>query len=146
MNKFLPMLILVFISCSKGGDSRLAEQAGIQSQQDIEAQNNNQRTWAEKMEIDLNKRKYFFKAITGEFFGSIEIEGIVFNISTKFLTCIQINFSNRVRTLEEINFENKSLTLNMHNKKEIPRVSISGVSCTIKNYRSDVLNSALSII
>lgn len=146
MNKFLPLLILIFISCSKGGDSRLAEQAEIQSQQDVEAQNNNQRTWAEKMEIDLNKRKNFFKAIAGEFEGSVEIEGILFNLSAKFLPSIPISFPNRVRTLEEINFELQSLTLNMHIKLENPRVNNSGVSCTIENYRPDVLNGVLNII
>lgn len=143
---FMFMSLFALLACSKGGDSRLAEQASIQSQQDVEAQNANQRTWAERMENDLNKRKYFFSALQGEFEGNLEIEGIIFNMTAKFLPSFPIEFPQRVRTLDEVNFELQNLTLNMHLKLENPRVSNSGVSCTIENYRPDIFNGVIGII
>ena len=42
------LLSLTLYSCSKGGDERLKEQESIRSQEQINAQNENQREWAEK--------------------------------------------------------------------------------------------------
>ena len=41
----LPCVLL--LSCSKGGDDRLAEQADIQAREQYQAQNENQKMWVE---------------------------------------------------------------------------------------------------
>ena len=94
----LPCVLL--LSCSKGGDDRLAEQADIQAREQYQAQNENQKMWAEKMEDDLNKRKRFIQAIEGDFFGEVDVQNISFDINARFVSSIPIAFPSRVRTLE----------------------------------------------
>ena len=140
----LPCLLL--LSCSKGGDDRLAEQADIQAREQYQAQNENQRMWAEKMEDDLNKRKRFIEAIEGEFFGQVDVQGISFDISSRFVSSIPINFPSRVRTLDEINFELQNLNLNLFVKLENPRVPNSAVTCVVEGYRPDVSKGIVNLI
>ena len=57
MNKIMIMVltVLTLMSCSKNGDDRIAEQEGIRSREQVEAQNNNQREWSEKMEKRISQ-------------------------------------------------------------------------------------------
>lgn len=140
----LPCVLL--LSCSKGGDDRLAEQADIQAREQYQAQNENQKMWAEKMEEDLNKRKRFIQAIEGDFFGEVDVQNISFDINARFVSSIPIAFPSRVRTLDEINFELQNLNLNLFVKLENPRVPNSAVTCVVEGYRPDVNKGAINII
>ena len=140
----LPCVLL--LSCSKGGDDRLAEQADIQAREQYQAQNENQKMWAEKMEEDLNKRKRFIQAIEGEFFGEVDVQNISFDINARFVSSIPIAFPSRVRTLDEINFELQNLNLNLFVKLENPRVPNSAVTCVVEGYRPDVNKGVINII
>ncbi|MEX0799180.1 MAG: hypothetical protein WD025_07030 [Bacteriovoracaceae bacterium] len=143
---FMLSALTVFVACSKGGDDRLAEQANIEAKEQYEAQNQNQRFWAEKMENDLNKRKRFISGIEGEFFGEVEIQDILFNINAQFVSSIPIEFPSRFRTLDEINFELQNLNLNLYLKLENPRVMNSAVTCVIEGYRPNVKEGLINII
>ncbi len=125
------LLSLTFYSCSKGGDERLKEQESIRSQEQVNAQNENQREWAEKMEKDLNQRKHFIEAIEGSFSGEVAVGDIDFDIKARFTSSIPIAYSDRIRTLDEINYELSNLALNINIKLENPRVSNSAVSCIV---------------
>lgn len=138
--------LLTFYSCSKGGDERLKEQESIRSQEQINAQNQNQREWAEKMEKDLNERKHFIQALEGSFMGELSLEGIDFAIKARFTSSIPIAFSDRIRTLDEINYELANLAMNINIKLENPRVSNSAVSCIVQNHKPDVEKGAINII
>ena len=140
----LPCVLL--LSCSKGGDDRLAEQADIQAREQYQAQNENQKMWAEKMEEDLNKRKRFIQAIEGEFFGEVDVQNISFDINARFVSSIPIAFPSRVRTLDEIKFELQNLNLNLFVKLENPRVPNSAVTCVVEGYRPDVNKGVINII
>ena len=140
----LPCVLL--LSCSKGGDDRLAEQADIQAREQYQAQNENQKMWAEKMEEDLNKRKRFIQAIEGDFFGEVDVQNISFDINARFVSSIPIAFPSRVRTLDEINFELQNLKLNLFVKLENPRVPNSAVTCVVEGYRPDVNKGVINII
>ena len=140
----LPCVLL--LSCSKGGDDRLAEQADIQAREQYQAQNENQKMWAEKMEEDLNKRKRFIQAIEGDFFGEVDVQNISFDINARFVSSIPIAFPSRVRTLDEINFELQNLNLNLFVKLENPRVPNSAVTCVVEGYRPDVNKGGINII
>ncbi|MBC74539.1 MAG: hypothetical protein CME64_00835 [Halobacteriovoraceae bacterium] len=140
----LPCLFL--FGCSKGGDDRLAEQADIQAREQYQAQNENQKMWAEKMEDDLNKRKRFIQAIEGEYLGQVDVQDISFDISARFVSSIPIEFPSRVRTLDEINFELQNLNLNLFVKLENPRVSNSAVTCVVEGYRPDVSKGVVNLI
>lgn len=140
----LPCVLL--LSCSKGGDDRLAEQADIQAREQYQAQNENQEMWAEKMEEDLNKRKRFIQAIEGDFFGEVDVQNISFDINARFVSSIPIAFPSRVRTLDEINFELQNLNLNLFVKLENPRVPNSAVTCVVEGYRPDVNKGVINII
>ncbi len=138
--------ILTLFSCSKGGDDRLAEQEDIRAREQINAQNDNQREWSEKMEKDLNERKHFIKAIEGVFSGDLTVDDIDFVIKAELAASIPITFSDRTRTLDEINYELENLALNLHIKLENPRVSNSAVSCTIEGYKPDIEKGLIKII
>ena len=140
----LPCVLL--LSCSKGGDDRLAEQADIQAREQYQAPNENQKMWAEKMEEDLNKRKRFIQAIEGDFFGEVDVQNISFDINARFVSSIPIAFPSRVRTLDEINFELQNLNLNLFVKLENPRVPNSAVTCVVEGYRPDVNKGVINII
>lgn len=147
MKKIILSLALVsLVACSKSGDERLAKQADIQVQEEIRAQNQNQRDWAERMEVDLNERKKFIEAIEGNFSGELDMLNMEFLMKVEFVPSIPIDYPNRVRTLEEINFELQNLSLNIHIKLENPRVPNSAVSCVVNNYRPDVKNGLINII
>lgn len=142
----LTFTIISLVSCSKGGDDRLAEQENIRSKEQINAQNENQKEWAEKMEKDLNERKYFIKAVEGTFTGDLNVDEIDFLIKAELSPSIPIAFSDRTRTLEEINYELENMALNLHVKLENPRVSNSAVSCTIEGYKPDIEKGLIKII
>jgi hypothetical protein len=146
--KLLAILTIIFslFSCSKNGDSRIAEQEDIRAREQVEAQNENQLDWSRKMEKDLNKRKYFIKAIEGVFSGELTVENIDFFIKAEIASSMPIIFSDRSRTLDEINYELENLALNLHIKLENPRVSNSAVSCTIEGYKPDVKKGLIKII
>src|SRR5690606_24523556 len=100
------MILLVhismgFISYSESRDERLAKQADIQGQEEIRAQNQKQREWAERMERDLNERKKFIEAIEGDFSGNLTMSNMEFLMKVQFIPSIPIDYPNRVRTLEE---------------------------------------------
>ncbi len=139
------LIITALFSCSKGGDDRLKEQESIRSQQQINAQNENQSEWAEKMESDLNERKYFIKALEGSFLGDLNLEEMDFTIKARFSSSIPIAFSDRVRTLEEINYELSNLAININVKLENPRVNNSAVSCIVENYKPDINKGTINI-
>lgn len=143
---FMTALVALLASCSKGGDKRLAQQETIRAQEQLQAQNENQKQWAEKMELDLNKRKYFLKAIKGEFEGELNIKGTLFTITAKFLPSIPVQFSDRTRTLEEINYEIQNLSLNLNVKIENPSVDNSASSCTIEGYKPDIANGVIAVL
>lgn len=146
-NYFMTILtLLLIVSCSKGGDERLAEKESIKSREQVEAENENQREWAEKMEKDLNQRKHFIQAVEGKFEGDLTVSGIDFNITANMISSIPINFSDRVRTLDEINYELENLTLTVNVKMENPRIPNSGVSCTIEGHRPDIKNGIIKMI
>ena len=142
----LAITLLSIVGCSKGGDERIAEQENIRSREQINAQNENNREWADKMEKDLNKRKYFIKSIEGTFTGELTVEGIDFVIKAMISPSIPISFSDRIRTLQEINYELENMAINLHIKLENPRVSNSAVSCTIEGYKPDVDKGMINII
>tara|TARA_Y100000768_G_scaffold316878_1_gene252030 strand:- start:806 stop:1450 length:645 start_codon:yes stop_codon:yes gene_type:complete len=142
---FLTLTTLI-VSCSKNGDDRIAEQEEIRTREQIEAQNENQREWAEKLEKDLNERKRFIKSIEGSFSGLIDVRESTFEIQAKFVSSIPIDFSDRVRTLDEINYELQNLNLNLFVKLENPRVSNSAVTCVVEDYRPDIENGVINII
>jgi len=145
-NFILIMAIIIFQSCSKNGDDRLAKQEEIRTKEQIEAQNENQREWGESMEKDLNNRKRFIQSIEGRFNGSIDVRESTFDIQAKFISSIPIEFPSRVRTLDEINFELQNLNLNLFVKLENPRVANSAVTCVVEGYRPDVKNGVINII
>lgn len=142
----MALTIITLASCSKGGDDRIAEQEDIRAREQINAQNNNQREWSEKMEKDLNERKYFIKAIEGVFSGELTVDNIDFTIQAEITSSIPITFSDRTRTLDEINYELENMALNLHIKLENPRISNSAVSCTIEGYKPDIEKGLIKII
>jgi hypothetical protein len=139
-------IILCISACSKGGDDRLAEQEKIRSKEQINALNKNQKEWANKMEKDLNQRKYFIKAIGGTFKGEVAVEDLYFAIKTELSPSIPIMFSDRVRTLDEINYEFENLGINISVKIENPRVPNSAVSCTVEGYKPNIEKGLINII
>lgn len=140
---FLLTIMVMFYSCSKGGDSRLAEQEKIRAKEQVEAENDNLQIKAEAMEGDLDKRKNFFKAIKGKFEGDLTISHTDYVITVEIIPSLPIEFYSRVRTLEEINYEIQNLDLGLSIKVKNPRVINSSVSCMVSSYKSTDLKAGL---
>jgi hypothetical protein len=148
MNKWLILIITFsFLSCVKNtNNDPVKEQADTQSRSQMEAENNNQRLWAQKMEDDLNEVKKFLQGVSGSFLGHVEIENIDFLIKLELISNMPIIFSDRVRTLDEITYELSNIALNINVKLENPRVSNSAVSCIVENYKPDTVKGIVQIL
>jgi hypothetical protein len=140
------MSVMIFVSCSKNGDNRIAEQENIRANEQVEAQNENQNEWAQKMEKDLNERKFFIRSIEGVFAGEMSVGDMDFLVKAEMVSSLPIVFSDRTRTLSEINYELENLALNLHVKLENPRVPNSAVSCTIEGFKPDIKKGLIKII
>jgi hypothetical protein len=147
--KQLIILLLVtisIISCSKGGDGRLAQQEGIRAQEQINTENENRRRINEGAERELDTVKHFMEAVRGEYKGDVEILGSLYDIYVDVTASMPIYYYSRLRTKEEIQFEKEELTLTVRVLIENPSVPNSAVSCIIEDHRPNVNEGFMKII
>lgn len=142
----LALLLILQYSCSRGGDDRLKEQEKIRTQEQISGDNENKQAWAEKLEEDLNERKYFIEAVEGSYSGIVEIGEVEFNVRVSIVSNIPILYFDRTRTLDEINHEISNLAVNLNLKIENPSVEYSAVSCSVEDFLPDFKNGRMNII
>ena len=126
---------MLAVSCSKGGDDRLAKQEEIRAREQVEAGNNNQRSLNAGAEKELNEMKSFMQAVEGEYSGFVEISNTPLEMYFEIVPSMPIQYYDRLRTREEIQFEKENLTLSIRVLLENPHVQNSAVTCVVENYR-----------
>lgn len=142
----LSLIILSAVSCSKGGDDRLAEQENIKAREQVNAENENRRRLSEGPEKELNEIKYFMRSVEGEYKASIEISGIPLDVYIEIIPSKEIVFYSRLRTSEEILADKQQLTLTVKALIENPNVPNSGSTCIFEEHRPDVKKGNMKLI
>ena len=145
--KTLPFFILLLlVSCSKNGDDRIAEQETIRAQEQVNAENDNRTVLSAGPEKELNRIKYFMKAVKGEYRTNIEIMSIPLDIYIDILPSKEIVFYDRVRNVEEIQAELNELSLTIKVLIENPNIPNSGSTCIFEGHKPDTKNGLMKLI
>lgn len=146
MKKRMLFGLMIFLLISCDSEEGLKEQTKIQSQEEIQAQNQNLIDWSDQLEKDLEKRRLFIGAVAGEFEGEITVKQFRFSIRIKVASTIPDYQTDRVRTLAELEYEIQNLALNIHVIQWNPDLNMSAVGCVIENIRPDFKKGILNII
>jgi hypothetical protein len=139
-------IILSVISCSKGGDDRLAEQESIKAKEQVNAENENRRELSTGPEKELNEIKHFMNAVEGEYKGSISISNIPLDVHLEIIPSKEIRFYKRIRTVSEIQADRKELTLTIKALIENPNVPNSGSICIFEGHRPNTKKGLMKLI
>ncbi|MBL7665624.1 MAG: hypothetical protein JNM93_10870 [Bacteriovoracaceae bacterium] len=150
MKKILA-LIMIFsslVACNKN-DDRLKEKAAIESESattsQLNVENENLATKAEKMEEDLTRRHRFYQALKGSYEGEIKTNLGTFNIRITLTTNLAPIPVTRVRQLEEIAADLNTLSLNAQVVQWDPNNTNSAVGCRMSGIRPDMVKGELVI-
>ncbi len=143
-------LILIFtmfslVACSDSEEA-LKEQTGIQTKEEINAQNQNLQEWAQKLEVDLDKRRSFITAVEGEFEGSFSVKETAYMIRLLITPTIPDYDVDRTRTLAELEYELQNLNLNIQIMQWNPNSQLSAVGCVLQNIKPDLKKGIMNLI
>lgn len=142
---FLTFLLLSLVACSDGEEA-LKEQTGIQTKEEINAQNQNLQEWAEKLEVDLDKRRSFINAVEGEFEGEFSVKESTYMIRLLITPTIPDYDVDRTRTLAELEYELQNLNLNIQIMQWNPNSQLSAVGCVLQNIKPDLKKGIMNLI
>ena len=134
----LLFMMLSFVGCSDGEEG-LKEQTVIQSQEEINAQNQNIEEWAQKLQGDLDKRRAFISAVEGEFEGTFSVKESPYMIRVLISPTIPDYDVDRSRTLAELEYELQNLNLNIQIMQWNPDNQLSAVGCVLQDIK-DIFN------
>jgi len=143
---FLLMFIMLSVVACSDGEEGLKEQVGIQTKEEISAQNQNLQEWAEKLEVDLDKRRTFINAVEGEFEGSFSVKETNYMIRLLITPTIPDYDVDRTRTLAELEYELQNLNLNIQIIQWNPESQLSAVGCVLQNIKPDLKKGIMNLI
>ncbi|HAZ13870.1 MAG TPA: hypothetical protein DCY86_13855 [Bdellovibrionales bacterium] len=147
VTKFLMMLLALFlVACSKGGDERLIEKIGLETESQIAAQNSSNFARGKEVQGDLDRLQTFVRAVEGEYKGDLKLEGIDYKLKVKLIPTRPLTEYSRNRTLEEVLFDYQNLNLTIHIKQWNPKTPLSAVSCVLENFRPDIRKGNFKVI
>ncbi len=141
----LLFMMLSFVGCSDGEEG-LKEQTVIQSQEEINAQNQNIEEWAQKLQGDLDKRRAFISAVEGEFEGTFSVKESPYMIRVLISPTIPDYDVDRSRTLAELEYELQNLNLNIQIMQWNPDNQLSAVGCVLQDIKPDLKKGILNLI
>ena len=124
----------------------MKEQTGIQTKEEINAQNQNLQEWAEKLEVDLDKRRTFINAVEGEFEGQFSVKESTYMIRLLITPTIPGYDVDRTRTLAELEYELQNLNLNVQIMQWNPNSQLSAVGCVLQNIKPDLKKGIMNLI
>lgn len=152
LKMLLPFLILWTLGGCKSSEQAKENQKAqndINSQSQVNAENESTINKALLLENDLKTRHQFYQAVQGRYEGTFQTEQGAFQIRlTLSPTLFPYDFEQhrKARQLEEIIYDLNNLAFNVHIiqwKKDSP---LSSVSCTIENVRPDLEKGTMNII
>lgn len=141
-------ILIILTACSKN-DDRLREKAALESESSttsqIQVENRNLASKAEKMEEDLTKRHRFYQSIKGSYEGSMNTSLGSFSIRVTLTPSLAPTPINRVRQLEEIAYDLNNLTINAQVVQWDPNNTNSAVGCRMSGVKPDIIKGELAI-
>lgn len=147
----LAMTATLFVACNSN-DERLTEnskkESEIVSQSQIQAENENLQTQANKLEGDLKNRLKFYNAIKGMYFGDLKIGGVDYKIRMIFsqnLTVPDFTPFRSSRRVEEIQNDLNHLGLNIQVYQWKADQPMAGEACRLDNIKPELKKGQIII-
>lgn len=152
LNKVVCIALLMTLGACNEKDEKVTEsirnQSEITAVNQVQAENNNWREQAEKMELDLRTRQRFFQGLKGRYQGSFKTKDGEFNIRltlTPNLAPYDFSAHRQLRRLEEIISDLGHLSFSVQVIQWNPRNSLSAVSCRVDEVRPDITKGEIII-
>ena len=144
--KYMMSLVLItgLLACDqKGSMDSTKERAKAEEEAGKEVENKNLGQKAQKMEADLAIRHNYYKAVEGEYEGSLNIGTDTYKIKFTLARSIPPYTDPRVRELSEIENDLNNLFFHMQVVQWHPADEASAVGCRISGIRPDLVNGSL---
>lgn len=144
LNVFLLLISAFLWSC--GNDEKLIEKVQVQSQEAINAENENLEQWGARLNRDLQKQQKFISSIEGEYEGQIINEGETWHIKVRLIPTMPAFDHSRVRTLAELEYELQNQQVDAQILQWDPALQVSSVGCVFEDIRPDFKRGRLDIV
>ena len=135
--------VIVLGGCQ--GDERLSQVSTLQTEAQLQAENENLAKKSKVMEEDLEKRHRFYQALKGKYEGSFQSEIGPINFRITFSPSLPPYKTDRVRQLEEVSSDLNNLYLNVQVIQWNPSSQTSAVGCRVSQVRPDIMNGEIII-
>lgn len=137
--------LLVLAGCDEGEFNVLGEQAALQAQKQVDAENENLLKRAAEMEADLASRQRFYEGVRGTYEGVFQTDAGEFNMRVTLVPSVPPYRSSRIRSLEEIASDLSNLHFNIQIVQWSPSSPMSAVGCRIEEVRPDLVRGRIDI-
>ncbi len=148
--KYLVLVPLLAMGCSKGGDNRLKEKAQIESEtaakSQTEAELKAQNTRSTEMEEDLAKRHRFFQTVKGAYEGSFQTDLGDFQIRILLVPSLNPVEVDRTRLPEEVASDLNNLHFNAQIQMWSAGNPNSASGCRVDGIKPDLKNGIVNIV
>lgn len=135
----LGFLAIGLVACAeKDGNDRLKEKAKIEQEQQSDVERKKLQERAQKMEVDLANRHYFYNSLEGEFEGSLTVKDETYKIRFVFARSIPPYTGERIRELSEIENDINNLFFHMQVVQWHPADNSSAVGCRVTGIRPNM--------
>lgn len=128
------------------GDERLSEVSAIQSEAQLQAENENLAKKSKESEDALIRLHRFYQAIDGKYEGEFQTEaGITVNFRVILWPSLYPNITNRIRPLDQISNDINNLSLNVLVKQWNSTGRLNAVECKILGIQPHMKNGEITI-
>ena len=138
-------LIVGITACDQKSSDGTKERATAEQEAGTDVQNSNLAKKAQKMELDLANRHYFYNAIEGEYQGSMQINNESYKIKFTFVRSLPPFTGNRIRELSEIENDLNGLYFNMQVVQWHPADDSTAVGCRVSGLKPNMDEGQLVI-
>jgi hypothetical protein len=139
------MGLLALMGCQDKDMSSISETAGLQSQKQIELENQNRIQRALEMEGDLANRHRFYQGVRGIYEGAFQAENTTYRVRLTLIPSVPPYPNGRTRTLEEISYDLSNLHFSVQIVQWNPAHPMSAVGCRVEGVRPDLATGEMSI-
>lgn len=139
------LIMLTGCDTNKSQD-KIKEIAGLQSHQQVNAENEYLETRAAELEKDLSRRHLFYQAVRGTYEGVLQSHSEEnFKIRLVLVPSLPLYVPKRLRALEEIIDDLENLYFNIQVVQWNTQDGRGAVGCRVEKVRPDLIRGTLSI-
>lgn len=143
---FIITTAFLMLGCDQRGSvDSTKERAKAEQEAGNDVENKNLAQKAQKMESDLADRHYFYSAVEGQYQGTVDVNGIAFNIKLNIVKSLPIYPGDRVRQLSEIENDLNNLYFHVQIIQWSAEDLNTAVGCRVSQIRPDMVKGALVI-